>query len=41
MGYVPERDATIVVLVNLDSDNGSGGPADDIVKLIAQEVGLL
>ena len=40
MGYVPARDATIVVLANVYPDLDCRGPADEIVKLIAGRLKL-
>lgn len=40
MGYVPARDVTIVVLANVYPDLDCGGPADEIVKLIAGKLKL-
>jgi D-alanyl-D-alanine carboxypeptidase len=41
MAYLPSRDATIVVLANVFPDAQCGSPADSIVKVIIQELGLL
>lgn len=41
VGYVPARDATIVVLANLYPDNTCKGPADEIVKLVARKLQLM
>ena len=40
VGFVPARNATIVVLTNLYPDNTCKGPADEIVKLIGKQLGL-
>jgi D-alanyl-D-alanine carboxypeptidase len=40
VGYVPAKDATIVVMANLYPDNTCQGPADQIVKLIGKKLQL-
>ena len=40
VGYVPDKDATIIVLANLYPDLNCGGPADQIAKIIAGELHL-
>ena len=41
VGYVPAKDATIVVLANLYPDNTCKGPADEIVRLVARKLQLM
>jgi D-alanyl-D-alanine carboxypeptidase len=38
MGYLPQKGATIVVLANLDEAPDGSGPADDLAKVIQQEL---
>jgi D-alanyl-D-alanine carboxypeptidase len=40
VGYAPAHDATIVVLANVYPDVDCGGPADEITRVIATELGL-
>jgi D-alanyl-D-alanine carboxypeptidase len=40
MGYIPGKDATIVLLANLYPDNTCKGPTDEIVKLIGKKLRL-
>ena len=41
LGYIPARNATIVVTANMYVDSTCGSPADTIVKLLMKELGLL
>jgi CubicO group peptidase (beta-lactamase class C family) len=41
MGYLPARDATLVVLANVFPDAECGSPADEIAKVILRQLQLL
>jgi len=38
MGYVPELDATIIVLVNMQDNKAGIGPADSIARTILTQL---
>jgi D-alanyl-D-alanine carboxypeptidase len=38
MGYIPEKDATIIVLVNMQDNQKGIGPADYIARVIVEKV---
>jgi D-alanyl-D-alanine carboxypeptidase len=38
MGYQPQQEATIIVLANLDTAPDGSLPADDLAKVIQQEL---
>ena len=38
MGYLPEKDATIIVLVNMQDNKAGIGPADYIARKIVEKL---
>ncbi len=41
IGYIPEKDATIIVLVNMQDDQKGIGPADYLARKIVEKIKLL
>jgi len=38
MGYIPEKDAIIIVLVNMEANQKGIGPADYIARQIVEKI---